>query len=95
MGWQFEIFQISATGWGWKLRRPNGKLFCFSDEQHSDPVKVEASIADFRLVAPRTKKIVYIDSPGEVKKRGGDRFRKSATTPKPTAKQEKKPAKKK
>lgn len=82
MRWQFEVYQIGIHSWGWKLRMPDGTLFCMSDGHYPDAEKAEQGIGDLQVVAPRTKKIVYIDSPGEEKKRGAKRSRKATSKPK-------------
>lgn len=73
MEWQFEIWQVTATHWNWKLRRPDGSVICFGGELASSFEDAEKEIAELGVVALRTKKIVDIDSKAEVKKRGGSR----------------------
>ncbi len=89
MRWQFEVYQIGIHSWGWKLRRPDGTLFCMSDEHYPDAEKADKGIRELRVVAHRANfnkiKIVYIDSQGEEMKRGAKKSRKE------TPKQDKKP----
>lgn len=81
MNWQFEIYQTSVKGFRWKLRDPKGELVCMSDKSFPtfDAAKKEVKAIQSGVLR---LKIIDMDSPKEVKKRGGGKSSRKETQPK-------------